>query len=135
MADFNDPIVRVKRLGYRNGTALAAANFALSAGFGTTATVSAVATGSTDMAGEITITSAGTGQGASPTCTLTFADGAFRDEASGAGLAPLAFVQRNGGSQLTVDFTWATTSTTLVLTLGGTPVAAQTFTLGWRMAA
>ena len=133
MADFNDP-TRIKRLGYRNGTALAAANFALSAGFGSTASVSAVLTGSTDMMGQITITSAGTGQGASPTCTLTFADGAFRAD-DGTALSPLAVVQRNGGSQVTVDFTWSSTSTTLVLTLAGTPVAAQTFTVAWQLGA
>jgi hypothetical protein len=134
MSDFAGEVQRIARYGSRNATALAAANFALSAGFGTTATVSAVVTGSTDMAGEITITSAGTGQGASPTCTLTFADGAFRG-IDGTALAPLALVQRNGGSQTTVDFTWTTTSTTLVLTLAGTPVAAQTFTLAWRLSA
>ena len=129
MADFNDN-TRIKRLSYRNGTALAASNFALSAGFGNTASLT-VATGSTDMASQIVITSAGTGQGASPTCTLTFADGAFVD-ANGAAISPLFSVSRNGGSQLTVNFTWTTTSTTLVMTFPGTPVAAETYTLSIR---
>lgn len=129
----NEQLIKLKRHSYRNGTALAATNFALSAGWGASATVSAVVTGSTDMAGEITITSAGAGQGASPTCTLTFADGAFRD-VDGAALTPLVFAQRNGGSQPTVDFTWSATSTTMVLTLSGTPVAAQTFNVAWRIA-
>lgn len=129
-----DEISTFKRISHRGaGTALTASNFALSAGFGTTATVSAVTTGSTDACFQITITSAGTGQGASPTCTLTFADGAFRHEQTGATISPLATVSRNGGSQPTVGFTWTSTSTTLVLTFAGTPVAAETYTLVVRV--
>lgn len=134
MADYNASVTRIKRLSFRNAAALAAANFALSAGFGTTATVSTVTTGSTDSMFQIIITSAGTGQGANPTCTLTFADGAYRD-ANGAAVTPLALVLRNGGDQVTVIPTWTATSTTLVLTFPGTPVAAQTYTIGVRVIA
>jgi hypothetical protein len=60
------------------GTAVAAANFALGVGWGTTATVSAVAAGSNDQAGIFTVSSAGTGQAqATATVTLTFVDGAY----------------------------------------------------------
>jgi len=129
---FGEPMVKFVRNSFRGGKALSAGDFVLSAGFGTTATVSNVVAGSTDMAGEITITSAGTGQALNPTCTLTFADGAFRNE-NGAPWTPLALLSRNGGAQLTVDFSYVATATGLVLTFPGTPVAAQTYTLGWRL--
>ena len=107
-------------------TALAASNFALSAGFGTTASVSALQAGATDSKFHITITSAGTGQGANPTCTLTFADGSWRDE-NNAAIIPVAVASRSGGSQPTVQFSSDATATTCVLTFMGTPVAAETY--------
>lgn len=134
MADFNDTHLRAKRLGFRLGKALAATDFALHANWGASATVSNVVAGSTDMAGEITITAAGAGPGASPTVILTFADGAFSTP-DGADLVPLALCQRNGGSQTTVDFTWSVSKTALTMTFAGTPVAAQTFTVAWRLSA
>jgi hypothetical protein len=59
----------------RGGTALVAGDFALSAGWGSTASVSAI-TG-TDSRFLIEVTSAGTGQAVNPTITLTYADGAW----------------------------------------------------------
>jgi len=65
------------RIGAEIGTAVAAANFALGAGWGSTASV-AVSAGSNDQAGIITVTSAGTGQAqATANITLTFVDGAY----------------------------------------------------------
>lgn len=65
------------RIGAEIGTALAQANVALGAGWGTTATV-AIAAGSNDQAGILTVTSAGTGQAqATANITITFADGAY----------------------------------------------------------
>lgn len=65
------------RIGAEIGTALAAANIALGAGWGTTAST-AIGTGSNDQAGVLTITSAGTGQAqATANVTITFADGAY----------------------------------------------------------
>lgn len=97
-----------------------AADYALSAGFGATASV-AVTAGSNDSRGRITITSAGAGQAANPTCTLTFKDGAWPN-------APFVIVRRSSfGSQPTVNFSWTTTTTTLVMTFVGTPVAAETY--------
>lgn len=59
------------------GTALAAANVAIGAGWGGTATF-AIRTGSTDQRGVITITaSATTPAQATATIAITFADGAF----------------------------------------------------------
>lgn len=65
------------RIGAEIGTALAAANIALGAGWGTTASV-AITTGANDTAGILTVTSAGTGQAqATANVTVTFADGAY----------------------------------------------------------
>ena len=116
---------KVTRLAGNGGTALANTDWALSAGFGSTASV-AVGTGSTDMRGSIVITSAGTGQGASPTATLTFKDGTFTT-------VPFVNVTRGGGSQRTVPFDVAPTATTLVLTFLGTPVAAETYTVHYMV--
>lgn len=107
-------------------TALAASNFALSAEFGSTASVSALQAGAVDNKFHITITSAGTGQGANPTATLTFANGSWRDE-NGAAIIPVAVASRSGGSQPTVQFSTDCTATTCVLTFMGTPVAAETY--------
>lgn len=52
------------------GTPLVAGDIALAAGWGTTASVSAV--NATDMGGTFLITSSGTGQGANPQVTITF---------------------------------------------------------------
>jgi hypothetical protein len=100
------------------GTPLVAGDIALSAGWGTTASVSAIS--GTDQRHRFTITSAGTGQGANPTATLTFKDGTWT-------AAPFAVCSRNGGDQASVLPTWTTTATTLIITFPGTPTAAQTF--------
>ncbi len=109
------------------GSAVDPADFALSAGFGTTASV-AVAAGSTDRKGRITITSSGTGQAANPTCTLTPKD------AYDAAAHP--FTTRGaetGDDQLNVGVPARIPpgGATLVLTFAGTPVAADTITIDY----
>ena len=109
------------------GPAVVAADFALSAGFGTTASV-AVAAGSTDRKGRITITSAGTGQAANPTCTLT------PKETYDANAHP--FTTRGaetGDDQLAVPIAARIPAggATLVMTFAGTPVAADTITIDY----
>lgn len=101
------------------GAALVAGDIALSAGWGATASVSAIS--GKDQRFRFTITSAGAGQAANPTATLTFKDGSWN-------VAPFAVVSRNGGNQPAVLPTWTTTTTTLVITFPGTPVAAETYT-------
>lgn len=65
------------RIGAQIGTAAVAADFALGAGWGNTASV-VVTAGSNDQAGIITVTSAGTGQAqATANVTFTFKDGAY----------------------------------------------------------
>jgi len=115
----------LKRIKATFGTSLVAGDFALSAGWGTTASVGTI-TGF-DQWMQFTITSAGTGQGASPTATLTFKDGTWTN-------APIAVCQRaDRANQAGVHFTWTTTATTLVLTFGGTPVAAETFVVACQI--
>jgi hypothetical protein len=114
----------VKRLTLNQGTNLTTNNVALSAGWGTTATF-ALAAGSNDSRGSMTITSNGSGQAADPTVTITFQDGAWPS-------APFASVTVNGGSQPSVPYTVTTTTTTMTITFQGTPVAAQTFTFTWK---
>lgn len=133
MADYLET-VRIQRISHRVGKALVAGDFALSAGFGNTATVSSVLAGSTDSRFRIVITSAGTGQGANPTCTLTFADLGWRAP-DGASIIPVAIACRGGGSQPTVQFSATCTTTTCVLTFMGTPVDTETYTVNVDVAA
>lgn len=123
-----DKLSDFDRIGGGVGKAVAAADFALSAGFGTTASI-AVAAGSTATRGEATITSAGTGQAANPTCTFTPSDGAFD-------AAPFPISQRNGGSQLTIGIQPTTRNAgSIVYTFQGTPVAAETYKFVWHILA
>lgn len=113
-------LIFASRLHANGGTPLQASDFALSAGWGTTASV-AVANG-TDQRWRIVVTSAGTGQGATPTITLTFRDGPWP-------AGTRCVVVRNGGSGSTMNPSWSgqPTGTGLVITVSGTPVAAATY--------
>jgi hypothetical protein len=110
-------VYRMQGSEYSGGT-LAGGSFALHANWGDAASVGTI-TG-TGQRGRFTVTSSGSSQGANPTVTITFPDGAWPS-------APHAVVGRAGGDQLTVADTWSTTTTTLVITFNGTPVAAQTY--------
>lgn len=121
-----DKVTDHDRISASLGKALVAGDFALSAGFGTTASI-AVSSGSTVARGEATITSAGTGQGANPTCTLTFPDGAYD-------AAPFAVASRSGGSQRSVQMEVTTRAAgSMVFSLIGTPVAAETYKFNWEI--
>jgi Concanavalin A-like lectin/glucanases superfamily/Right handed beta helix region len=103
------------------GTALVAGNFVLSAGWGTTPSVTALA--GTDKKWQATFTSGGTGQAANPTITLTYANGSW-------GTAPIASCGRNGGTGTGITgFTVSSTATQQIITAVGTPVAAETYIL------
>lgn len=101
------------------GTAVAAGNFALSAGWGTTAAMSGLS-GFTRRI-RYTITASGTGQLANPTLTYTYPN-PFP-------LAPICSITQDGGTQAAVanPFTVGTpTATSVVFTYTGTPVAGNT---------
>jgi hypothetical protein len=106
------------RLKISAGTALVAGDFALSSGWGNTATVTAVL--GYDNAWEILVTCQGTGIASSPTITLTFHDGTWT-------LSPIAISKMVGGTGAFSDLTDATTATTLVMTYNGLPVSGLTY--------
>lgn len=114
-----------RRLRFNGGTAHVSGDYALSAGWGDAASV-AVTIGN-DTRGRIVVTSEGTGQGANPSVTLTFKDGAFP-------ATPIPIVSRAGGSQLSVPFiAIGISATQAVFTFIGTPVAAETYTFQFIM--
>ena len=113
-------LLQVQRIRASQGMALAAGNFALSAGWGSTATVTSVI--GTDQAWQITVTSSGTGQAANPTVTLTFKDGAWAN-------APITISKMTGGLGTVTALTEAPTSTTNLITFQGTPVSGKTYIL------
>jgi hypothetical protein len=109
---------KVKRLKASQGTALVAGDFALSAGWGSTAAVSAI-TG-TDQGAQFTVTPGGAGIGANPTITVTFKDGTWTN-------APIAVVQRIGGNDAAPSTVGASVSATaLTISPVYTPVSGNT---------
>lgn len=99
-----------------------AADYAASAGFGTTATVTPVA-GTNDRGGRVSVASSGTGQAANPTLTLTFKAGAFEK-------APVVVCMRGDTAAAAGDWrVTSVTATSVVFTFVGTPVAAETYIL------
>jgi len=108
----------VQRLYLNTGTPLTAGRFALSAGWGNTALVSAVV--GFDPAWEILVTANGTGIAAGPTVVLTFVDGAWTNP-------PVAISKMVGGTGQFADISDATTTTTWTLTYNGLPVAGSTY--------
>lgn len=112
------------RLRANQGTALIAGDFALSAGWGTTASVGSVL--GTDSAFSFVVTSSGTGQGVGPTVTVTFHDGTWTN-------SPLCVANMGpGNSGLTAWIISSVSATQLVLQgtlVSGnfTPIAANTY--------
>lgn len=105
------------------GTSHTASDYALSAGWGDTATVSTVA--ARDTGGRIIITCGGSGIAANPEVVLTYKDGAWPS-----GVAPAIVVCRGDLNAPTTGF-WAVTnvsSTAPRITFVGTPVSGTTYT-------
>lgn len=115
-------VTQIKRLRFTQATAYSAADtaIALSAGWGTTATVSAAS--GVDEALTFTVNSSGTGQGASPTITITFKDGTFTNP-------PVVVVVRNDATSPVgaPPHTVTSTATTATITFSGTPVAGSSY--------
>lgn len=96
------------------GATLGVGLVALSAGWGSTATVTALS-GRSGAFG-FTVNSTGVGQGLNPTITVTFPDA----------YTLTTFCQaQHSGSQPLIPDTWTTSSTQVIITFNGTPVAAQ----------
>ncbi len=121
----SDPTItgntNVRRLKANQGSPLVLGDVGgLSAGWGTTASVSSVA--GNDVIGQINITSNGTGQGPNPTFTLTFHDGTWTT-------APLCLVVRGDGfGPIGSMIPNAMTATTATFFLNAVPVAGTTYT-------
>ncbi|HEX2712221.1 MAG TPA: LamG-like jellyroll fold domain-containing protein, partial [Candidatus Acidoferrales bacterium] len=105
--------------GFGVGRALANSNVALSAGWGTTATVS----GTTGFNNEVTwtVNATGTGQAANPTMTLTWAP-------TGWATPPGCMANENAGTPLAQVTMTPPTTTNVVLTWNGVPIAGNSYT-------
>lgn len=111
-----------------SGTPLQPADFALGAGWGSSAAISAVR--GTDSAWQITITAGGSGFALDPPITLTFKDGPWTN-------VPVCIAKIIGGTGQIYDFDCAPTSTQLVATYLGTPEDGKTYIVAgfavWRV--
>jgi hypothetical protein len=113
----------VKRLKANQGTALAAGDFALSAGWGATATV-AVGASDRDQNFQVTITAQGGGYGANPTVAFTFKDLTFTT-------LPNVVCNRNDALATAGRFAQTTLSATVpIFTFVGTPAAGEVYKMG-----
>jgi hypothetical protein len=119
------------RLDGSNGSAVAAANFAIGAGWGGTASFTVTA-GSTDVRGQIVITaSATTPAQATATVLMTFADGAYAS-------APFPVVSLASSTSAVSDAqatAVVATTTTLAWTSGVLPVATKVYTYNYALIA
>ena len=124
--------------GSLTNTSLAAADTAivLGAGWGTTATF-AVAPGSNDQRGVVTVTSSGTGQAqATANVTLTFKDGTYALLV--ASYVPTLIVSLQSSSNSAAEpqpTNVAATLTTATWRAGALPVAAATYRYAWGIIA
>jgi hypothetical protein len=109
---------KAKRVDCANGTSLVAGDFALSAGWGSTAAIASL--NGHDCAWVGTITTGGTGIVANPTLTLTFHDGTWTN-------VPICITKIAGGTGSFSDITDAPTATTNVMTYNALPVSALTY--------
>lgn len=110
------------------GTSLVNGDFALSAGWGNTATV-VVTSGSTDSRGTATITANGSSIAPNPTATLTFKDGAYTTVPFILGTLYTDNADPAAGIEIVTVVTSTTTQTTFQLL--GTPVAGRIYTFAW----
>lgn len=113
-------ITQVKRIKATQGSALVTGDVGSVSNFGSTASVSAVS--GTDAAGSISIASAGTGQAANGTFTLTFHDGTWTN-------SPICTVSRGDGQgpNTAPAFINSISATALSIGFAGTAVAATTY--------
>ena len=104
------------------GPAHATTQYTASSGFGSTA--SATLTSANDRAGRVTVTCAGTGQGASPTLAVVYSEPYE--------VAPHVFCTRGGGAQATIQFSVTTEATTgFTATFNGTASGTEAYTFNY----
>lgn len=114
----------LKRVTLNQGTTLVSGNFAFSGGWGTTASIGSII--GTDGLFGLVMTSAGTGQTANPTVTITFADGTWTNPpvcipvGVQGNASTVSWEVTNGATATAVSFT---------LTAPATPSATGTYGL------
>ena len=120
MGKTNTAVEHHKRLSADGmGTAHVAGDWIASSGFGSTAAVTFTGIAN-DSRGHVIVTCGGTGQGANPTLTLTFKDGAWET-------APIMLTDRVGATQPTIRMQAVCTTTTAVLTFRGTASGSEVY--------
>lgn len=107
---------------YTIGTALVSGNFALSAAWGSTASVSV--TRGDDNGFVIVVTCNGTGITSNPTITLVYQDGTWTT----APVTQTKMSDASNSADLSLPVKESTTATTLTITLVGTPTSGRTYT-------
>lgn len=123
MSDTTEKLSDFFRLGASLGTPHTSSNYTLSAGFGSTATVTL--SNCTDNAGRVTVVCGGTGQAFGPTCTIAYDQAATRR-------APHVLLTRGGGSQATIIMSVTTEQTTsCVVTFNGTAAGTEQYVFNY----
>lgn len=110
---------------------LLTSDFTLAAEFGDGASI-ALTAGSTELAGEATITCGGSGQGANPLVTMTFPGGTWAQENAGS-KSPIMIVSRGGGSQATIPMSASCDSGAAYILFNGTAAGTETYTFSWHV--
>lgn len=118
------------RLDASSGTALAAGNVAIGAGWGTTATA-AITSGSNDQAGQIVVTASGASFAqATATVVITFADGAYASTPR-----CVLVTTTNDNSIDTGHCTYSVTTTALTITFSLLPVDTKIYKINYAVLA
>jgi hypothetical protein len=100
----------------------ATSQYTASSGFGSTASVSL--TTANDRSGRVTVTCAGSGQGANPTLAVVYSEPYT--------VAPHVFCTRGGGAQATINFSVTTEATTgFTATFNGTASGTEAYTFNY----
>ncbi len=120
--ELDGTLLRTTRVSLGAATALVAGDFALSAGWGSTASKGSIL--GTDGSWTMTVTTGGINIAANPTIALTFKDGTWTT-------APVCIVDMNTTSDATNlgdKISNTESATVLTITFNGTPITANTYT-------
>lgn len=128
--------LRTRRISTSFGTVMTSSDIVLSAGWGTTASMTFPLVQPYDARGSVRIASSGTGQGANPTVTVT-----YKESHGSADGAPCVIVTRGvgagvgfGGDQPTIRFTLEDTlAGSFRARFQGTPVAGESYDMFWMV--
>ncbi len=135
-----DDVFQARKILARGQTVLTSSSFALSPGWGSTATLAVDAsTTSCDQAGMVTVTADGSGISENPTVTLTFADTTVVNTAGSSAVGwarrpiPMASLGRLSTGNRSLRVSADTNFTTLTMQLEGTPVSGSTYVIYYSL--